>query len=104
MQRLFVSMFAAGVIVLNASGVASQDYPNRPIRIIAAGPSGSSDFIARFIAQGISAPLGQPVIVENRPSSLTAEIASKGCTWRVASGNPEVIHCELPVFCQPRAC
>jgi tripartite-type tricarboxylate transporter receptor subunit TctC len=48
------------------------------------------DFMARLVAQGISAPLGRPVVVENRPSNLTGEIVAKappdGYTLLVAGG------------------
>src|SRR6476661_3874197 len=50
----------------NSSGLA-QEYPTRPIHLIvpfAAG--GGADAVARVIAQRISGPLGQQVVVENR--------------------------------------
>jgi tripartite-type tricarboxylate transporter receptor subunit TctC len=50
--------------------VTAQEYPNRPIRIIASGPGGSNDFAARMVAQGLSASIGRQVIVENRPSGV----------------------------------
>jgi tripartite-type tricarboxylate transporter receptor subunit TctC len=65
-------------IAAAVTGLASaQDYPNRPIRAITSLPGGGSDFAARLIAQAVAGPLGQPVIVENRPSNLTAEAAMK---------------------------
>jgi tripartite-type tricarboxylate transporter receptor subunit TctC len=45
-------------------------YPDRPIRIVvpyAAG--GSSDVMARFTAELLRQRMGQPVVVENRPSA-----------------------------------
>jgi tripartite-type tricarboxylate transporter receptor subunit TctC len=53
-----------------ASGAAAQAYPNAPIRLIvtfAAG--GSSDVLARTVAQAMSQGLGQTVLVENRPGA-----------------------------------
>ena len=77
MTRIAVSMFAVGMVVLGAGAVCGQDYPNKPIRIMTGGVGGGADFTARLVAQGIAGPLGQPVIVDNRPSIAGTEIASK---------------------------
>src|SRR3954469_17491102 len=42
-----------------------QGYPNKPIRVFTAGTGGSSDLVARTLAQEISIPLGQRAVVEN---------------------------------------
>ena len=53
-------------IVLAAPAVA-QDYPSRPIRIIAPfGPGTATDTVARVIASELSNRTGQSVVVENR--------------------------------------
>ncbi|MBI4190419.1 MAG: tripartite tricarboxylate transporter substrate binding protein [Betaproteobacteria bacterium] len=75
--RYFVSIFSVGLMVVGAGVAYGQDYPNKPIRILASGPSGSNDFSARIIAQGISDPLGQQAVVENRLSAVIGEIAAK---------------------------
>jgi tripartite-type tricarboxylate transporter receptor subunit TctC len=72
---LLVSMF--NCMVLGATAAWCQNYPNRPVRIVAPPAGGGSDFVARFIAQGISGPLGQPVIIENRGAAQTGGIVSK---------------------------
>lgn len=44
--------------------------PSKPIRIISPGPPGSIlDLVARQLADKINGPLGQPVIIENKPSA-----------------------------------
>src|SRR5262245_14873080 len=63
-----------GLTVLTA-GTTYAQYPTKPIRLVTS--SGSGDFAARIIAQGISGPLGQQIIVENRPGALPGEIVSK---------------------------
>lgn len=51
---------------------AQQQYPNKPIKIIVANPpGGDDDTLTRFIAQAITADLGQPVVVENRGGGAT---------------------------------
>ena len=51
---------------LTTSTGSGQAYPNKPVRIVTGEAGGGNDFTARLIAQEITAPLGQPVIVDNR--------------------------------------
>jgi tripartite-type tricarboxylate transporter receptor subunit TctC len=60
-----------------AAANSGQDFPNRPIRVVTSTPGGGNDIASRILAQGIAGPLGQAVIVENRPSILSKEIAAK---------------------------
>ena len=57
--------------------VSCQDFPSKPIRIMTSEAGGNADFMSRLISQGISGPLGQPVIVDNRPTALIPEAVSK---------------------------
>lgn len=58
-----------------------QDFPNRPIRIIAPYVAGAStDTLARTVAQGMTQILGQSVVVENKPGAggiLAADFVAK---------------------------
>jgi tripartite-type tricarboxylate transporter receptor subunit TctC len=69
--------FAAGLLcfafhAVDTGTAHGQNYPTRPLRIVTGGAGGASDFGARIIAQGISGPLGQQVIVDNRGAGIIA--------------------------------
>ncbi len=69
MERL-MKCLAFAWLALMVDGAHSQQYPSKPIRIIAPfAPGGGTDFIARLIAQKLSERLGQQVIVENKPGA-----------------------------------
>jgi tripartite-type tricarboxylate transporter receptor subunit TctC len=60
----------AGLALLSATPALAQDYPNKPIKIIAPFPPGTGpDVNTREIAQELSKALGQSVVVENRPGA-----------------------------------
>ena len=51
---------------------AQDKWPSRLITIhIGNAPGGDDDTLSRFLGQTVSAELGQPVIVENRPGGST---------------------------------
>jgi tripartite-type tricarboxylate transporter receptor subunit TctC len=57
--------------LLHGSG-AAEDYPARPIRLVApTGAGGTSDSLARFIGAKLSERLHQSVVIENRPGART---------------------------------
>ena len=76
MSRI-VGILSASVMALGASLVFGQAYPSKPIRILSNQPGAGNDIVARIVAQGMSEPLGQPVIVENRPGVYSTENAAK---------------------------
>jgi len=64
-RRAFLT---AGAAVAAARPAAAQPWPARPIRVVVPfGLGGSADVAARFLAEPLSAALGVPIVVENRP-------------------------------------
>lgn len=60
--------FACGFLF--AGNLFAQSYPAKPIRLLVGfGAGGPTDVIARFIAQDLTASMGQSVLVENRPGA-----------------------------------
>ncbi len=60
---------------------AAQAFPSRPIRVVVPFPAGgTTDMLARLIAQSMTTSLGQPVVVENRGGaggSIGADVVAK---------------------------
>ena len=69
-SRLGHAVLAIGL--LSVLPIFAQDYPNKPIKIIAPFPPGTGpDANTREIAQELTKVLGQSVVVENRPGAAT---------------------------------
>jgi tripartite-type tricarboxylate transporter receptor subunit TctC len=63
---------AAALPVLPRIAAAQLRYPNRPVRILTAVTAGgTTDLVARILAQWFNDKLGQPFVVEDRPGGAT---------------------------------
>jgi tripartite-type tricarboxylate transporter receptor subunit TctC len=59
-------------LLLFGAIASAQEYPTKPVRIVASEAGGGGDFIARLVAQGLSSAFGQQVVVENRGGGVIA--------------------------------
>ncbi len=92
--------FAAILALALPLAAAGQPYPSKPIRwILGYPPGGGTEFIARSVANALSAQLGQPIVIENRPGAAAivgAEAAARsapdGYTLFMADNGTFVYH------------
>jgi tripartite-type tricarboxylate transporter receptor subunit TctC len=69
-MRKIKALALGAVAAALASTAAAQQYPNRSITMMVPfSAGGPTDTVARIVAQSMSKPLGQTVIVENKPSA-----------------------------------
>jgi tripartite-type tricarboxylate transporter receptor subunit TctC len=65
--------FLATLGLALVAGAAHAQYPTKPIKLVVPWPPGGAvDTIGRLIAQTVSEPLGQPIVVDNRAGAAGA--------------------------------
>ncbi|MDH4376096.1 MAG: tripartite tricarboxylate transporter substrate binding protein [Ramlibacter sp.] len=90
----------AALLAVTSLHAAAQEWPTKPIRMIAPQPPGGGpERVIRGIAQGLSQRLGQPVVVDYKPGAAgnlgTADLArspADGYTWMLAAENSLTIN------------
>jgi tripartite-type tricarboxylate transporter receptor subunit TctC len=69
-MRKFSFILVTALATLFNTALRADDYPTRPITLVAVfGPGSASDTICRIIANKLGPALGQPVVVEDRPGA-----------------------------------
>jgi tripartite-type tricarboxylate transporter receptor subunit TctC len=94
-HRLSLLSAIALALVFAAGTAVAQSWPSQPIKLIVPfPPGGGTDGVARAVAQGLSAELGQPVVVENKAgaggtigANAVATAASDGYTIGLATSS-----------------
>ena len=92
-----------GSLLCSCTFAAAQDYPARPLRMILGfAPGGSTDLVARVLAQKMAATWNQQVVVDNRPgangmigANLVAKATPDGHTLLLSSIGPMAINASL---------
>ena len=90
-KRRMVQALVTGLVplaALSSTAVMAQTYPSKPIKLIVPFPAGgTTDIVARIVAQRMSETMGQPVVVDNKGGAggaigadLVAKAAPDGYT------------------------
>jgi tripartite-type tricarboxylate transporter receptor subunit TctC len=98
-----LSVFAGAVLYPAVSSGQALGLPHKPVRLVvpnaAAGPN---DLVGRLIAPKLSETVGQPVIVDNRPSAngvvgseIVARAAPDGTTLAVGNSGTHAVNATL---------
>ena len=101
-RRSLIAAVVASAAMLVGGGVFAQsaaDYPNRPIKLIVGfAPGGSTDIVARIVAQKLAEKLGQNVVVDNKAGAggtlgadATAKAAPDGYTLTLGTTSTHAI-------------
>ena len=85
-RRQFLHLAAPAAALIAARLARAQTYPSRPVRMIVPfAPGGTTDMLARLIAQRLSNRFGQQFVVENR-SGASTNIATQAVVRAPADG------------------
>ena len=100
MRSVSRAVAVAAALFCCGSLAGAQNYPNRPIKVIAVtSAGGTSDIFMRALGDELQKSLGQPIVLENRPGGAfnigtraCAEAAPDGYTICIIPGEPLVFN------------
>src|ERR1044071_9575545 len=100
LQAVVRAVATAAALFCGATVAPAQDYPNRPIKVIAVtSAGGTSDIFMRALGDELQKRLGQPIVIENRPGGAfnigaraCAEAPPDGYTLCIIPGEPLVFN------------
>jgi len=98
-RRFAVALAAMAGMAAAAPSTAASDWPSRPVKVIVPFPAGgSTDIVAREVAQALTTRFGQPFVVENRPgaastlgTAVVAHSPGDGYTFLVTSSHYAIV-------------
>jgi tripartite-type tricarboxylate transporter receptor subunit TctC len=68
--KRFIRMALCCAVIAITGQAEAQNWPSRPVKLIVpTGAGAATDVMARFVADGVSHTLGQPMFVENIPGA-----------------------------------
>jgi tripartite-type tricarboxylate transporter receptor subunit TctC len=80
------ALFGAFAVLAPLSAAAAQDYPNKPVRVIASSSAGGiSDIFIRVLGDELQKKWGQPLVVDNRPGG-SFNIGARACADAAPDG------------------
>lgn len=97
MRRTLITLAAAACLTPLAQ---AQDFPSKPLTLVVPfSPGGPTDAMARVLANALKGPLGQPVLVDNKPGAggnigaeAVARAAPDGYTMLFGTSGPLAIN------------
>ena len=91
LQRIATAMVFAMPASILAGPASAQSWPARPIEwIVPFAPGGSTDILARLVADRLKDRLGQPIVIVNRPGA-NSDIGYKAAAAAPADGHTIVL-------------
>lgn len=102
MRRRHLPLLAAAAAqLLGRPAFAQAEWPTRPIRIVVTfPPGGSSDIVARVLAEILTQKLSQRVIVDNRPGA-GGTLAAQHVATQPADGYTLMLSNTAPIVTSP---